>query len=109
MFGLFPFKKWEKGRTVIELLIKSYEGIIIFIRAASLAKVITLDVKMSEIIENVKFKLQIQENIPKGIQFLSFKNKLLEDKTTLKDNVVQNYSIVDLKLTKKELYFFSIN
>ena len=73
MFGLFPFKKWEKGRTVIELLIKPCERFIIFIRKAPLAKLITLDVKMSEIIENVKFKLQIQENIPKGIQLLSFK------------------------------------
>ena len=41
---------------------------------------------MSEIIENVKFNLQIQENIPKDFQLLSFNNKLLEDKTTLKDN-----------------------
>ena len=71
-------------------------GLHMFVRTHT-GKIITLKVKPSDTIENIKAMIQDRENIPLGQQKLTFSGRQLEDGHTMSNYNVERGSTLDLK------------
>ena len=65
-------------------------------------KLILIDVKSSDSINNVKCKIKNKEKMPTDQQHLKFSGYQLEDDKILKDYNIQNNSIIDLVIKAKD-------
>jgi ubiquitin len=89
------FAKGEARR----LLVATFQ---IFVNTLG-GKTITLEVKYSDSINNVKFKIQDQEGIPRADQQLIFEGKQLEDGRNLASYGIQKEANIDVLVVTMRL------
>ena len=67
----------------------------------STGKTITIQVKPSETISNIKAIIQDKESIPPDKQHLTFENNLLDDNSTLSDYNLPKKATLQLDVTEE--------
>ena len=67
----------------------------------STGKTITIQVKPSETIANIKVQIQDREKIPPDKQRLTFENNLLDDNSTLSDYNLPKKATLQLDVTEE--------
>ena len=86
-----------KNYSNLNLSLKSFGKIIIFIKPTN-GQTITLDISKDETIKNLKQLIEKKEKIPEQYQILKYRNILLENRKTLDDYNINEFSKINLSL-----------